>query len=140
MSRMTDYLRRCTQSDDRIFAGWFAPELYFFSQRAFAGGMVVTFGHHWSEAANQRRIIAKMETESVPIVLLQNDDTDFRRTYGQLDAYLRTQYHTAASTSFDEPDDPLYTVMVRNGLDPVATDPTSSLPCFAQQVDSTASR
>ena len=132
MSRMTDYLRRCTQSDDRIFAGWFAPELYFFSQRGFAGGMVVTFGHHWSEAGNQRRIIAKMETESVPIVLLQDGDTDFRQTYGELDAYLRAQYHTVASTSFDEPDDPLYTVMVRNALDPVATDPASSLPCFAQ--------
>lgn len=140
MSRMTDYLRRCTQSDDRIFAGWFAPELYFFSQRAFAGGMVVTFGHHWSEAANQRRIIAKMETESVPIVILQHDDTDFRRTYDQLDAYLRTHYHTAASTSFDEPDDPLFTVMVRNGLEPMAIDPTSSLPCFAQQIERTASR
>ena len=135
MSRITDYLRRCTQSGDRIFAGWFAPELFFFSQRGFAGGMVVTFGHHWSEAANQRRIIAKMETESVPIVLLQDGDTDFQQTYGQLDAYLRAQYHTVAATSFDEPDDPLYTVMVRNAVDPVGIDPTSTLPCFARQID-----
>jgi hypothetical protein len=131
MSRLIDYVRRCTRSGDRIFAGWFAPELYFFSQRAFAGGMVVTFGHHWSEAANQRRIIATMETESVPIVLLENDGSDFRRTYSQLDAYLRAQYHTAASTSFDEPGDPVYTVLVRNARDPVTIDPASSLPCFA---------
>ena len=134
MSRMTDYLRRCTQPDDRIFAGWFAPELFFFSQRAFAGGMVVTFGHHWSEPANQRRIIATMETESVPIALLQHDDTDFHQTYDLLDAYLRAQYHTAAETSFDEPDDPLYTVMVRNGRDPLTTDAATSLPCFAQPI------
>ena len=130
MGRVIDYVRRCTRPEDRIFAGWFVPELFFFSQRAFAGGMVLTFGHHWSEAANQRRIIAKMESESVPIVILENDDTDFRRTYAELDLYLRTHYRSS-STRFDGgPDDPVYTLLVRNDAAPVTTDAASSMPCL----------
>jgi hypothetical protein len=130
-ARVIDYVRRCTRPEDRIFAGWFVPELYFFSQRAFAGGMVVTFGHHWSEVINQRRIIAKMEAESVPIAILQDDDTDFRRTYAELDLYLRTHYR-ASSTRFDGgPDDPVYTVLARNDAAPGTTDAASSMPCFA---------
>ena len=66
---LVDYLRRCTHPDDRVFAAWFVPELYFFAGRAFAGGMVETFGDHWSEPVHQQRIVEKMKTESVPLVL-----------------------------------------------------------------------
>ena len=130
-SRVIDYVRRCTRPTDRIFAGWFVPELFFFSQRAFAGGMVVAFGHHWSEVTNQRRIIAKMEAESVPIAILQKDDADFRGTYGELHLYLRTYYHAASTTFGGGPEDPVYVVWVRNDAVPVTTDAASAMPCLA---------
>ena len=53
---MVNYLRECTSPKDRVFAPWFVPELYFFSQRGFVGS-VATFDGHWSEPRFQERII-----------------------------------------------------------------------------------
>jgi hypothetical protein len=92
---LVEYVRRCTQPEDRIFATWFAPQLYFFSGRGFAGGMVVTFGGHWSEPERQHRIVAKLKAEPVPLVIFQDDGADFRATYPVVDQYLRANYVSA---------------------------------------------
>ena len=89
---LVDYLRRCTQAEDRVFTTWFVPQLYFFSGRAFAGGMVATFGGHWSEPDRQHRIVAKLKTESVPIVVFQDDGSEFRSSYPIVDEYVRANY------------------------------------------------
>ena len=128
-----NYLRRCTQRDDRVFAGWFAPELFFFSQRAFAGGMVVTFGHHWSERVNQQKIIDTLASQSVPVVILPNDNRDFQETYVDVTKYLLTHYRTVGTTAFGFSDGPTYVVLTHNDRVPVSTDSITSLPCFAPQ-------
>lgn len=107
---LVGYLRRCTQPDDRVFAAWFVPQLYFFSGRGFAGGMVVTFGGHWSDPARQHRIVAKLKSESVPVAIFQDDGSEFRATYPIVDDYLRANYSTA------EPVGP-YRVLLRNGVE-----------------------
>jgi hypothetical protein len=127
---VVEYIRRCTRPDDRVYAGWFVAELYYFSQRAFAGGIVATWGHHWSEPGNQRRIIDKMKTESVPIVILQYEDTDFRETYVELESYLRANYRAWGPTRLGWSEGPEYTVLTKNNLAPVRMDPVSSMPCF----------
>ena len=127
------YVRRCTMPDDRVFAGWFVPELYFFSQRAFAGGVVAMFGHHWSESASQRRILAKLASESVPIVILPNDNRDFQETYLELDAYFRAHYRSVGPTRFGRAEGVSYLVLTRNDRVPTGTDPITSLPCFGDR-------
>jgi hypothetical protein len=107
---LVDYLRRCTEPDDRVFAAWFVPQLYFFSERAFAGGMAVTFGGHWSEPIRQQRIVSKLKREAVPVVVFQNDGTEFRATYPIVDEYLRANYRNAGSVES-------YRVLVRNGTE-----------------------
>lgn len=107
-ARLADYLRRCTQPDDRVFAAWFVPQLYFFSGRGFAGGMVVTFGGHWSEPARQHRIVEKLKSESVPVVVFQDNGSEFRAAYPIVDEYLRVNYRNAGSMD-------AYRVFTRNG-------------------------
>jgi hypothetical protein len=104
---LVEYVRRCTQPDDRIFATWFVPQLYFFSSRGFAGGMVVTFGGHWSEPDRQHRIVAKLKAEPVPLVIFQDDGSGFRATYPIVDEYLRGNYRRAGSLA-------TYTLFSRN--------------------------
>jgi hypothetical protein len=111
---LVDYLRRCTDPDDRVFAAWFAPHLYFFSGRGFAGGMVVTFGGHWSEPDRQHRIVAKLRTEEVPVVIFQNDRSDFRAAYPMVDEYLRINYANDSSWGSEVG----YQVLARNERPP----------------------
>lgn len=128
---VVEYVRRCTRAEDRVFTGWFVPELYFFSQRAFAGGMPFTFGRHWSEDAYQRRIVAKLASESVPIVILPHEQADFKDTYGVVDAYLRGHYRSAGPTTFGRPEGPTYLLLTHKDRVPTGIDPASSMPCFA---------
>jgi hypothetical protein len=131
MSGVVGYLRRCTQPDDRVFIGWFAPEVYFFSQRAFAGGVAALFGHHWSDSANQRRIIAKMRSESVPVVILPTADSDFQETYLEINQFFQASYRSAGVTTFGQRG-PSYLVLTHNDRVATRKDPASSLPCFAK--------
>jgi hypothetical protein len=114
---LVDYLRRCTHPDDRVLAAWFAPHLYFFSGRGFAGGMVVTFGGHWSEPDRQHRIVAKLRTEPVPVVIFPNDRSDFRAAYPIVDEYLRSNYQNISSTSWGS-EAGSYQVLSRNDRPP----------------------
>jgi hypothetical protein len=130
---LTTYLRECTRPEDRVYASWFVPELYFFAQRAFAGGMVVTFGH-WVEPEYQRRIIATMASEQVPIVVHRTWELpDFRSTYRLLDEYLQNEYREAGKTSFSDRSDipaDAYTLLVHRGRTPTGVHTPSSMPCF----------
>ena len=131
LGAIVQYVRRCTRPDDRIFAGWFVPELFYFSQRGFAGGVAAMFGHHWSESAFQRRIITKLTSESVPVVILPNENRDFQETYVDVLKYFQAHYHAAGKTTFGFPSGPTYLVLTRNDRTPTGTDSISALPCFA---------
>ena len=129
---MVEYVRRCTEADDRVFAGWFVPELFYFSGRAFAGGVAAFFGGHWSEAANQHRIVTKLASESVPLVILRSEDRDFEDTYAEINAYFQKHYRSAGTTTFGDSDSATYLLLTRKDRTPTRTDPVSSLPCFAE--------
>ena len=122
LTGLVEYLRRCTRPEDRVFAAWFVPELYFFTGRAFSGGMVETFGDHWSEPDHQRRIVEKMKTESVPIVLVREGDESFRRGYPVVAEYLSARYQAVGSSAFGAVDGGNYTVFTRTDRVPSGTD------------------
>jgi hypothetical protein len=125
------YLRECTAPTDRVFAPAFVPELYFFAQRGFAGGVVATFGGHWSEPRFERRTVDALSSQSVPIVILESGETEaFAATYPALDRYLREHYVKAGEMTFEVPDARTYQVLARRDRRPVRIDDRLSLPCF----------
>ena len=125
------YLRECTGPTDRVFAPAFVPELYFFAQRGFAGGVVATFGGHWSEPRFERRTVDALSSQSVPIVILESGETEaFAATYPAVDRYLREHYVKAGEITFEVPDARLYQVLARRDRRPVRIDDRLSLPCF----------
>ncbi len=129
---MVKYLRECTEPRDRVVVGWFAPEVYFFAQRGFAG-MPFILGEHWSEPRFQERAVRALASQSVPIVILRTDDEWFASRQPLIARFLDEHYVLAGTTDFGDvdvgPDG--YTVMVRR--DRVATHDhaITSLPCFS---------
>ena len=71
---MYGYIARCTGPDDRVMVVDFQPQVPFFAGRGFAGGMLVFFGDHWSSAADQQRIVQRLQSESVPMVISRGAD------------------------------------------------------------------
>ncbi len=132
LAGLTTYLRACTSPDARVLVTWFAPEVFFFSQRGFAGGMAVFLGTHWSSAADQHRTIGLIESQAVPLAIIEAASLDdFRSTYDRVAAHLDAAYREAGATSFGDPRvaDDGYRVLIRRSLGDVPRDGKWQLPC-----------
>jgi hypothetical protein len=128
---MAAYLRACTAPADRVYATWFAPDLYFFARRPFAGRVVATFSGHWSEPRFQQRTVAALDVQRPPIVLVDLPSYDaFRAWYPDVDALLRTQYESVGDRTFDDGGDVRYRVLMRRDRHPASTDARWGLPCL----------
>jgi len=126
------YLRECTVPADRVFVPAFVPELYFFAQRGFAGGVVATFGGHWSEPRFERRAVDALSSQSVPLIIFESGDMQaFATTYPALDRYVREHYVKAGETTFEGPDARSYDVFASRDRRQVRIHDRLSLPCFA---------
>ena len=128
---MVRYLRECTNPNDRVFARWFIPELYFFVQRGFAAGMVVTFGGHWSEPRFQSRSVEALSSESVPIIITRLGDEKVVDEYSSMTRYIDEHYRVAGRTNFQNASgEGDYLVLVRTDRPSTRTDSLTALPCF----------
>jgi len=125
-------VRECTAPTDRLFATWFVPDLYFYSQRGFAGRIVALFGGHWSEERFQRRSVDALASQSVPIVITRTGDERFREDYPQIDEYIRAHYVRAGVSDFGDADigPDGYSVWVHSDRRATETYPGTTFPCF----------
>jgi hypothetical protein len=127
------YLRDCTVPNDRILVGWFAPEMYFFTERGFAAGVVAFFGQHWSESRFQERSVQLLSSQSVPIAILLDGDKEFAKSYPLINRYLLDNYEDVGASSFDDLPGGAgkYRVFTRRDRRPTRTYAKTSMPCFA---------
>jgi hypothetical protein len=131
MAELVRYVRQCATSEDRLMASWFAPEIYYFSGRAFAGGMAVYFGGHWSELEYQRRTLARLNAEMPPIVIVQGRTSGpFREGYPLVDQFVWSRYRLAATVDFDDPGSRGYQVFVDRDRPQTGVYGRWALPCF----------
>lgn len=108
------YLNRCTRPSQRLLLTWFAPEYYYFSRRAFGGGLGLLYpGRAFVTARDQELMVSRMRERDVPIVLI-NESRDRVSGYPLLDTYLQQQYEAAGR--FTIRDDSEITVAVRRDL------------------------
>ena len=103
-----DYLQECTNSNDRWMYYGFAPEVYFFASRGFAGGQVVFLGEYYSSVIEQERIRDRLMKESVPLVIVPVDEADdFRSLFPIVYDHIATYYHQIGQIVIDTEDDDL---------------------------------
>jgi len=118
-----------------VFISWFRPELFYFSERGFGGGMSATFGGHWSEPRFQARSLAAFEAQPTPVLLLRAQDVDrFSADYPLLDAYFKRQYRVAGDTDFGDAEagPGAYRVLVQADRATTSVDQATGLPCISR--------
>jgi hypothetical protein len=118
----SDYLYRCTRPTDRVIAVGYYPDVPAFSERLFAGGRVTFVLGYYADERYWRETNAKLESQSVPIVLggWELDDPRFHL----LNDYLRSRYDEVGTL-----DQASLRVLVRKGRQGTPTGP-NGLPCF----------
>ena len=124
---LASYIHACTKPTDRFFVPWFAADLYFFSGRGFAAGLPVVFANHWTEMPYQRRSLQLFETQSVPIILTEDDQLGQALPF--LWDYIVGHYDMVRKTAIGP--SPEVEIWVRRGLPVTRTYGPLGLPCFA---------
>jgi hypothetical protein len=128
---ISGYLRRCTARTDRILVVDFQPQLPVYTERGFAGGMLVFLGLHWSSPEDQQRIVQRLEQESVPIVISRIPDALHR--WPIVSAYVSREYTPAGMSAFGRNADEQFSVSIkRDAGRTISRDPLWHLPCFAE--------
>ncbi len=132
LGQVARYVRDCTDPSDRLLVTWFAPELYFYTERRFAAGLAFLNPGFFSSERDQRLALSRLVTQTVPIVLVAADRYEgvFRSTYPLLYDYLTRVYGVAVELELGESSDPPVGVLVSKHATPTGTHPTLGLPCF----------
>jgi len=118
---IVDYLTRCTRPGDRLLLTWFAPEYYLFAGRPFAAGQSQFFRQSFATDRDQALMLARMERQTVPFVLINEaDQAEFTRAFPRLAAFLAESYTVRARFPRDD-EDTTIAVGVRNDLHPRTT-------------------
>jgi hypothetical protein len=127
---LVGYVRACTPPGSRVLVGGFVPQLYFFAERGFAGGMPVFFGGHWSSVQDQERTIEQLRREFVPLAIV---DPGFSSTYDRVGAFLASTFVQAGVSSFGNPRASAggYQVLLRRGVGSMPVDSRWNLPCLS---------
>lgn len=122
------YVFECTEPFDRVLVAWFAPEIFFFGERGFAGGQVYLRARWHASELDQRLTIERMQQERVPIVLVREDqEPEYRTGFPLVHSYVQQRYKLAPASS-----DQIrgYQVYVDRQIAPSGTYDQLGLPCY----------
>ena len=126
-----EYLDRCTTIEHRLFVAGYAPEIFTYARRLFAGGHGQFIqGYQVSEAA-QRQIVERMERQFVLFALMLSDEErQWRAESVTVDAFILANFEPMAEISLG--DNGTMRVLVRTGADAVrkGTDRTTGWACY----------
>ena len=126
---LTRYVLDCTAPSDRVLVTWFEPEVFYYAERGFAGGQLYFYADWHTTVADQRLTIARMQQQSVPIVLARRDLLEeFRLQFPLVYDYVQARYRLAAESTFGE--EQTFLIFVDGRRDPDAEHPDLGLPCF----------
>jgi hypothetical protein len=125
---LTRYVLDCTRPSDRLLAGAFEPQIFFYAERGFAGGQVyLRAGWHGSRE-DQLLTIDRMRHQSVPLAIFSVPTIEeIKRGFPLVYAYVQEEYVEAARSGFGEERE--YVVLVRRGLQ-AHDGGTSQLSCY----------
>jgi hypothetical protein len=127
------YVRACTSPDDPLLVLWFAPDLYYYSGRPFAGRLGFYMEGYWASVDHERENIAAIERDRPTVVLMEpgRRATDLY-TYPLLLTYIENEYREAGV--LESSDGRRVRVHVRNDRRPTGVDRETGWPCFAASV------
>lgn len=137
MPEVVRYLDQCTGPSDRLLVTWPAPEYYYFSRRLFGAGHALLLPPRaFTGSRHQERMIARLESEFVPIVLINESRWDeFHQSYGLLAEYLTTHYE--ASGRYTAYDDSVIVISRRRDLRATSTYGSENWPCHLRADETT---
>jgi hypothetical protein len=123
------YFSACTAPEARLFALTFAPELFFYSRRAFAGGMATLIPGTYVTDRHSTMMLERLRREDVPLAILDSEtEGEIRAGYPRLARYLSERYHEVGRLPISG--DKRFIILAENGREPVRVVGADRMPCY----------
>jgi hypothetical protein len=120
------YVFDCTVPTDRILAAGFAPQVFFYAERPFAGGQVYLIPGWHDSADDQRLTRERLQRQRVPIVL-EIGDSDYETFFPHVAEHIH-RYYRRTPLSGDRVSG--YRILVDQRLTPTGRYEPLGAPCY----------
>ena len=127
--QLAQYARDCVPDNQRLMVLWFAPEIYYYSDRLMAQRHLV-FISGWAALTDEQRMtIDKVRRSAPPLVFASAPrlDTVTRDMYPSLVEYVHQNYDVVGTVTGDED----YVIFGRHDRPPVSQYGEHNWPCYA---------
>jgi hypothetical protein len=124
-----DYLDRCSSPRDRIVMTGLSPDVFVLANRGFAGGQMAFRPAFYATVSDQQKAIARMQSQSVPFVIIAlEEETGFRGALPLVAAYVDGHYDPLAHIAV--PGTRGLQILVERGRRAAGLDAATGWPCF----------
>jgi hypothetical protein len=97
------WMRSCTTVDDRFLVFGYYPEVFFYSRRLFAGGMLFFQSGYFSRPADQQLTVERLRRQSTPFVVVEESEMPaLDGMYATVGAYIHEHYRRVAESGFGD--------------------------------------
>jgi hypothetical protein len=129
MRGLTRWLHECPAPSDRVLVMGYHPQVFFYAERPFAAGMVVSYSSYFTDPASQRHAVSRLRQESV-LIVITDSPRRLQDQYALIGAYVAGRFTLVAKSGFGDSES--YEVLVDRSRRSVRTVRVAdvSLPCF----------
>jgi hypothetical protein len=123
------FVERCTSPRDRLVMTGLQPDVFVLANRGFAGGRMAYRPSFYDSEPEQRKALARIESESVPFVIVAlEEEAGFRRALPLVAAFVDEHYEPIAQIAV--PDTRGLRLYVEKGRRSAGLDEATGWPCF----------
>jgi hypothetical protein len=124
-----EFLDRCTTAQHRLLVTAYAPELYVYAHRMFAGGQKVFMEGYQQSESDQQRTVARMEGQTVLFVLAPSDTyEEWQRQFTRVNAYVDAHFRPMVDIPVS--DSRVLHVLVNATIPALRADAATGWPCY----------
>lgn len=127
--RIVRYVRECTGPREPLLVLWFAPELYYYADRPFAGRLGAYMDGYYTSESNQTQNLAALQRDRPAVAIMEagREQTDLAGHPSAL-TYLATHYRQVGELPAS--DGSLLRVFGRTDREAVSSQPDLGWPCY----------
>jgi hypothetical protein len=126
---LIDYVTTCTSPNSQLLTLTFAPEVFFYAHRAFAGGQVSLTPGYFVDDRNVGLMLERVAKQDVPLVVMDSETRQEMMQYSRLGSYVEARYHEIGR--FPVGPGKEFILLADNGRTPLKRFGAQQLPCFA---------
>jgi len=126
-----DYVERCSSPRDRLVMTGLQPDVFVLANRGFAGGQMAYRPAFYASEQNQQKAIARMRSQSVPLVIVSlEEESGFRSALPLVAGYIDQRYEPLARIPVSGTRG--LQLYVERGRRATGTDAETGWPCFSR--------